>query len=131
MDLIADTSFLIGLWRRQPWAVAYASANARKSLGLPWVVLGEFWHGATKAGHDPALVRGFLSVGLAILDPEPVIPVYAGICAELHGTQTYRDIGQNDLWIAAVSLALGKPLVTRNVRHFALIPGLRVEVAGT
>jgi predicted nucleic acid-binding protein len=131
MDLIADTSFLIGLWRRQAWAVAYASVNARKSLGLPWVVLGEFWHGATRAGHDPVLVRGFLSVGLAILDPEPVIPVYASICAAMQGTQDYRDIGQNDLWIAAVSLAHGKPLVTRNIRHFALIPGLRVEVVGS
>ncbi len=126
MDLIADTSFLVGLWRRQPWAVGFASANAGKSLGLPWVVLGEFWHGATRAGHDPALVRGFLSVGLPILDAESVIPVYARICATLQDAPFYQSIGQNDLWIAAVSVAHGKPLVTRNIRHFASIPDLRV-----
>jgi predicted nucleic acid-binding protein len=130
VDLIADTSFLIGLWRRQSWAVAYASANAAKSLGLPWVVLGEFWHGAMRAGHDPALVRGFLSVGLPIVDPEPVIAVYARICAAIQDTPDYRDIGQNDLWIAAVSVALGKPLLTRNIRHFGAIQDLRVEVLG-
>lgn len=130
MDLIADTSFLIGLWRRQPWAVAYATANSARSLGLPWVVLGEFWHGATRAAHDPALVRGFLSVGLPILDPEPVIPAYGRICAAIQDTPGYRDIGQNDLWIAAVCVALGKPLITQNLRHFANIPDLRVEVVG-
>ena len=127
MDLIADTSFLVGLWRRQPWAVEFATANAGKSLGLPWVVLGEFWHGALRAGHDPGLVRGFLSVGLPILEPEPVVAVYARICATLQDSPSYREIGQNDLWIAAISVALGKPLVTRNIRHFAAIAGLRVE----
>ena len=130
MDLIADASFLIGLWRRQPWAVAYASAHAAKSLGLPWVVLGEFWHGAARAAHDPALVRGFLAVGVPILDPEPVIPVYGRICAAIQDAPGYREIGQNDLWIAAVCVALGKPLITRNLRHFSAIPDLRVEVVG-
>ena len=126
MDLIADTTFLVGLWRRQPWAVGFASTNAGKSLGLPWVVLGEFWHGAMRAGHDPALVRGFLAVGLPILDPEPVIPAYARICATVQETPEYRNIGQNDLWIAAICVAFAKPLVTRNIRHFTIIPDLRV-----
>jgi predicted nucleic acid-binding protein len=130
VDLIADTSFLIGLWRRQPWAVAYASAHPAKSLGLPWVVLGEFWHGAIRAGHDSSLVRGFLSVGVPILDPEPVIAVYGRICSAIQEMPAYREIGQNDLWIAAVSVALGKPLITRNIRHFGAIPDLRVEVLG-
>lgn len=130
MDLIADTSFLVGLWRRQPWAVAFASTNARKSLGLPWVVLAEFWHGSIRAGHDPSLVNGFLAVGLPILDPEPVIPIYARLCAALQDSGEYRQIGQNDLWIAATSLAHGKPLVTRNARHFANIPGLSLQIVG-
>lgn len=130
MDLIADTTLLVGLWRRQGWAVDFAEANSRKSLGLPWVVLGEFWHGATRAGHDPALVRGFLSVGLALMETEPVIPVYARICARLQETAAYRQIGQNDLWIAATSIAYAKPLVSRNERHFRGIPDLQLEVVG-
>lgn len=109
----------------------FASANSRKSLGLPWVVLGEFWHGATRAGHDPALVRGFLSVGLALLDPEPVIPVYAGLCTRLQETRAYGEIGQNDLWIAATSIAHARPLVTRNERHFRSMPDVRLEVIGS
>lgn len=128
MDLIADTTFLVGLWRGQTWARQFAAANADKSLGLPWVVLGEFWHGAMRAQHDEAKVRGFLSVGIPILDTAPVFPVYARICESLQDEPAWREIGQNDLWIAATALACNKPLVTRNHRHFDRIRGLRLEV---
>lgn len=35
-------------------------------------------------------------------------------------------IGANDLWIAAVSIVHGIPLVTRNPSHFRRVPGLEV-----
>ncbi len=35
-----------------------------------------------------------------------------------------RHIGDNDVWIAATALAYGLPLVSRNTRHFARVPGL-------
>jgi len=128
MDLIADTTFLVGLWRRQPWATAYAATHSQKSLGLPWVVLGEFWHGALRAGHDPERVRQFLSVGLPLTDASPVVASYARLCAQLHDQAVYREIGQNDLWIAATALTHQKPLLTRNRRHFSAIEGLVLEV---
>ncbi len=128
MDLIADTTLLVGLWRRQAWAIDFARRNPGKSLGLPWIVLAEFWHGARRAGHDPAAVSAFLSIGLPILDPEPAIPAYAELCARAQATPRFREIGQNDLWIAAVCLAHNKALVSRNRRHFDLIENLRVEV---
>jgi len=37
-----------------------------------------------------------------------------------------RKIGDHDLWIAATALDLRLALVTRNVRHFSLVPGLDV-----
>jgi predicted nucleic acid-binding protein len=129
VDFVADTSLLVGLWRGQPWARAFAQINASRSLGIPWIVLGEFWHGATKAGHDPDVVQKFLTLGLPLMDPEPVVPVYARICARLQGQSSYWSISQNDLWIAAVAVALDRPLVTRNIRHFGQIDGLRVETA--
>lgn len=36
-------------------------------------------------------------------------------------------IGANDLWIAATALAYEMPLVTRDRRHFARVPGLSVR----
>ena len=127
MDLIADTSLLVGLWRKQPWAETFAIKNSDKSLGIPWVVLGEFWHGAEKAKHDPERVRQFLLIGLPLLNPEPVIPMYARLCSHLQDQSSYDRIGQNDLWIAATSLAFQKPLITRNRRHFDMIKGLRFQ----
>jgi len=128
MDLIADTSYLVGLWRGQGWATQHASVNSSKSLGMCWVVLGEFWHGARRAGHDEQEVREFLDLGVPLVDALPVVDTYAQICAELSRDRSYMDIGQNDLWIAAVALKWDKPLVTRNKRHFGLISGLRLEV---
>ena len=128
MELIADTTFLIGLWRKQAWAISFAKSNSRRSMGLPWIVLGEFWHGALAAGHNPEIVTRFLSVGLPLTDAETVVPAYVEICRQLQDKGFYRHIGQNDLWIAAVSLAYDKPLVTRNCRHFDRIDGLKLEV---
>jgi hypothetical protein len=45
VGLIADTRFLIGLWRRQSWAAGYAARNSGKSMGIPWVVLGRSGQG--------------------------------------------------------------------------------------
>jgi predicted nucleic acid-binding protein len=128
MDLIADTSYLVGLWRGQAWAKSHATANPSKSLGIPWTVLGEFWHGSVRAGHDKDKVRAFLEIGIPLIDPLPVIPAYASLCAGIQSHPQYRNIGQNDLWIAAVALAHNRPLVSRNLRHFGIIPALRVEV---
>ncbi|MFT3991362.1 MAG: type II toxin-antitoxin system VapC family toxin [Luteolibacter sp.] len=128
MELIADTTLLIGLWRGQPWARNFAAKNPGKTLGIPWIVLGEFWHGAMRANHPEEQVRRFLSIGLPIIDPTIVIPSYAKICAALQSQSVYRNIGQNDLWIAATAIALDKPLVTRNQRHFEQIDGLKLQV---
>jgi predicted nucleic acid-binding protein len=133
MELIADTSFLVGLWRRQPWALAFATQNPGKTLGIPWVVHGEFWHGAVRAGHDPAEVERFLSLGLSLDEAAPSVPVYAHIAAALQERhpEVYQRIGQNDLWIAAVAVHSELPLVTRNRRHFDHIEGLTLQVLGS
>ena len=127
MDYVADTTFLGGLWLRQPWVVAFAQQESGKSVGLSWVVLGEFWHGATVAGHDPKRVEAFLRLGIPLLDPAPVIPAYSQLCAGLQKTKAYRSVSQNDLWIAATALAVNRPLITRNRRHFIQMRGLQLK----
>jgi tRNA(fMet)-specific endonuclease VapC len=130
VDLIADTTLLVGIWRKQPWAVSFARQNSSKSLGLPWVVLGEFWHGAIRAGHERKRVERFLEIGIPLLDAGSVVKDYATISAELRDSRRYREIGQNDLWIAAAAVSCNLPLVTRNERHFREIKNLKLEVVG-
>jgi predicted nucleic acid-binding protein len=130
MDLIADTTFLVGLWRRQSWALAFANANPGKALGIPWVVRGEFWHGAVRAGHAADEVEHFLALGLPLDDPAEVVMIYARVAAALQERHPdiYQRIGQNDLWIAAVAVQAGLPLLTRNRRHFERIEGLSLQL---
>jgi predicted nucleic acid-binding protein len=128
MDLIADTTFLVGLWRKQSWAVDFAQRHRRQILGVPWIVLGEFWHGALRAGHDEEVVRKFLGAGMPICDASPMVPIYASVSCQAQKDGFYSLIGQNDLWIAATALSQSLPLVTRNRRHFDKIRGLRLEV---
>lgn len=45
MDILADTVFLIDLWREASSpgrATAYARAHASQQVGIPWIVAGEF-----------------------------------------------------------------------------------------
>lgn len=130
MDLIADTTFLVGLWRRQRWALDFAAANPAKTLGIPRVVRGEFWHGAVRAGHEPAEVERFLSLGLPLDDASAAVLVYAHIAAALQENHpdVYAGIGQNDLWIAAAAVQTGLPLLTRNRRYFDRVDGLALHL---
>lgn len=128
MELIADTTFLVGLWRKQTWALQFASRESAATLGIPWVVFGEFWHGARRAGHDSGEVGRFLDLGQPLWETREVIPAYAEICMELQNgaKEIFHQIGQNDLWIAAVARIHDRPLVTRNARHFAAIQNLEL-----
>lgn len=58
------------------------------------------------------------------------MPVYALVAASLqeHHPDVYPGIGQNDLWIAAVAVQAGLPLLTRNRRHFGKIDRLSLHV---
>jgi predicted nucleic acid-binding protein len=81
-------------------------------------------HGALRANHDPKEVHEFLSIGVHLMDASEVFPAYAKICAAISGAPPYSAIGQNDLWIAAI--ALHKPLLMRNRRHFDSIPEVKL-----
>ena len=59
-----------------------------------------------------------------------VFPVDAAAAREfdrLRQVKALRKIGRADLLIASIALARQSTLVTRNLRHFRQIPGLRVE----
>ena len=127
MELLADTTFIIDLWREQRKpapATAFARANEGKTVGLPWVVLGEFLSGSVLAGHDPEELGAFVRFFPIVHSTGAIVAAYARLFAAMR--EARASIGPNDLWIAACAAALDLPIVTRNERDFASLPGVRV-----
>ncbi len=60
----------------------------------------------------------------------PVIPIDAAVAAgfdRLRQIKKLKKIGRGDLLIASIALAHGATLVTRNLKDFQLVPGLKLE----
>lgn len=127
MELIADTTFLIDLWReqRKPGpATAFAREREGQTVGLPWVVLGVFFSGSVLAGHDPEALGAFVKQFPTVHSTDAIVLAYARLFAAMR--EARASVGPNDLWIAACAAALDLPIVTPNERDFAGLPGVRV-----
>lgn len=92
------------------------------------ITLGELLYGAARRG-SPALVERVRAI---ILRAQHILPfdeaaaeVYGPLRARLESEG--RRLDEPDLRIASITLAHSLVLVTGNVRHFARVPGLRVE----
>lgn len=59
---------------------------------------------------------------------EPMAEAWAQVAD--HRARIGRPVECGDCWIAATALRHGMPLVTRNGRHYADVPGLRVMTRG-
>jgi tRNA(fMet)-specific endonuclease VapC len=85
-----------------------------------------------KAADSAALQRGQQRLDQAERDLKPFrnLPVTAAAAAEferLRGDKKLKKIGRADLLIAAITLAHRATLVTRNLKDFRQVPGLKVE----
>jgi len=125
--LILETTFLIDLEREA----------TRRSAGPAHDLLGRHLR------HRPYItptIAGELAAGTSMSDrsrrerfvaPFYVLALGRDVCREYGRAFRYLQangllIGANDLWIAATGLAYGMPIVSRNARHFARVPGLEV-----
>lgn len=124
MDAIADTTYLIDLWREggDGPASRFAAANADLAIGLPWVAVGEFLAGAARAGHALEAVRVALAPFPRVQSSDGIIESYAQLEAGLRRAHAW--IGSPDAWVAATALTLEVPVLTRNVGDFGRVPGL-------
>jgi tRNA(fMet)-specific endonuclease VapC len=84
---------------------------------------------ATNAG-ELRRAQEWLRRSEALLAFIAVIPIDDAAAEEfdkLRRNRSLKKIGRADLLIAAIALARGDTLVTRNVKHFRQVPGLKLE----
>ena len=127
MDLIADTTVLIDVWRyknkreRIRDLVDKAGSN---SLVVPWIVQAEFKRGALHRSISKDEISVFISGFLLTAIDQAVIDTYCEIWVEM--AKNGKPIDYPDLWIAATAVTRPAPLLTRNPKHFQGISGLEI-----
>jgi tRNA(fMet)-specific endonuclease VapC len=81
-------------------------------------------------GRQLQLAQGYLMKSdrdLATLKIIPIDASAADIFDQLRENKKLKKIGRADLLIASIALAHRATLITRNLKHFQLVPGLAVE----
>jgi tRNA(fMet)-specific endonuclease VapC len=134
LGLILDTSTLIAS-ERKGWSVeeildqAYGLCG-EVDIALSAVSVVELTHGIYRARTDEIRERrrAFAEGVFSDLIVHPVTLEMAQLAGRIEGEQAAKgiSIGFEDLVIGATALSLGFDVATLNVKHFELIPGLKI-----
>lgn len=134
MAILIDASILIEYERGRLDMERYIAHRQQEEFFLSVVTASELLHGAHRAVQPEVLAKRAAFVE-AVLARFPLLPVdlvtartHAQVWAALAVAGTL--LGPQDLWLAATCIAHGLTMVTANVREFARVPGLAVEVWG-
>lgn len=125
-----DTDVLSAVVRRDPplHLIRRLARTAPTEQCTTAVTLGELLYGVARRGSAVLAAR----VQALIESAGPVLP-FDEVAARRYGDlrasleREGRRLAEPDLRIAAIVLSRDATLVTANVRHFARVPGLRVE----
>jgi tRNA(fMet)-specific endonuclease VapC len=131
MALLVDTSVLIALERRQQPLSALEAVVSSEPMAIAAITASELLLGVLRAepsdrrDHRARQVEAFLS-GLPVVPFDlPIARVHARLSALL--MTAGRQIGANDLLIAATALSHGYRVLSQDMRHFGRVPGLVVR----
>ena len=127
MEVVADTTVLIDLWRYRK--TPRRLGDLRKKVGeaaiiVPWITQAEFSRGALFQGVSlEALAEFYKNFHLVALD-QATMDAYCRLWVSMAKRGYAPDYP--DLWIAACGAARNIPVLTRNPKHFANVPDLDV-----
>lgn len=127
MDLIADTTVLIDVWRfknKRQRIQDLVEKAGQNSLVVPWIVQAEFKRGALHRSISHEEISLFLGGFLLASLEQSVIDAYCELWVSR--ANMGKAVDYPDLWIAAHALTRPAPLLTRNPKHFQEIPGLEI-----
>ena len=131
MSYLVDSDWLIDAFIGVPATVNLPARFRTEGLAVSIVSYGELFEGAIGAP-DPqaelAHFRAFLERLKLLPLTEPIMEVFAHTRANLR--RQGRLIPDLDLLIAATAIHHDVTLLTRNVRHFGRVPGLRLYQSG-
>lgn len=122
--IVVDTDVIIDyLKKRQPGAELLKKAYLKYRLHVTSITVYELMYGVQKSAKTGLIDRLLRHVTVIPLDEAA-----ARKAASLHYSLTSKgmDIGVKDAFIAAMCEVHKLPLLTRNVKHFGRIPGLKL-----
>ena len=126
---LLDTCTWIEYFHKRNGVPEHARAAGRKNLCASEVTLAELTYGAINSGDyerhikEPQLLRR----DVMIYDISEVFEEYGQIrCAQKKIRKDLdREVGQFDMLIGATALHYGLTVVTDNLKHFNLMPGVK------
>jgi predicted nucleic acid-binding protein len=127
VDRLVASDFLLDRWRNGDGsaASAYARAHLGDSLAIPWTVKGEFLRAAALAESDSVELLEFLARYPTLWPDEETVIGFGRLGAALRRQRL--SLGATDLWLAASTLQLDVPLVTRDTEGIGRVPGIRID----
>ena len=121
--MMLDSSFLIDLLRGDERASAIARSLDDEPVSISSIVRFEVFQGLS-VKHRKRLERDLASLATIAFDADQA-DLAASIADRLY--RKGEPIDPEDCMIAAAAISTGKPLLTRNDKHFSRIPQLRIE----
>src|SRR5262245_179823 len=135
MAVLIDASILIEVERGRLALEPHMAQRQDEEFFMSVITGSAMLDGVDRAGQAEVRTKRAAFVE-GILERFPLLPVdlataraHAQVWAELMAAG--QMIGPHDLWLAATCIAHGLTIVTANVREFARVPGLQVEVWGS
>ncbi len=122
--IVVDTDAFIDLLRREGAHRKVATLMRSERLATTAITVFEIWKGLETDSDREVARRSFRGVRVY-----PLSDAAARRAAELARLLRQNPIGDRDTLIAGVCLAIQRPLLTSNVRHFRRVPGLEVLAA--
>lgn len=127
MTYLIDSDWIIDALTSRREALALLAQLPPAPLAVSIITVGEVYEGAFGTPDPPGHIqqfRLFLS-GFNVLPLDDIMLLFAEHRARLRAQGTM--IADMDLLIGTTALRHNLTLVTRNVRHFGRIPGLRLH----
>jgi tRNA(fMet)-specific endonuclease VapC len=126
VSFLLDTNVMIGVMRNNPAIRRKLRFVPTDQVATSSIVMHELYYGAYKGTETAADLAILAALPVEVIDFTPEDAFRAGeIRAYLQARGT--PIGPYDILIAGQALARELTLVTRNIREFSRIDGLRVE----